>query len=38
MDSGERGMNHVTLTIINPQEEHWPSQGFNQQPPVQSPQ
>ena len=33
-DSGERGMNHVTMTIINPQIEYWPSRGLNQQPPV----
>ena len=26
MDSGERGMNLVPLTIINPGKEYWPSQ------------
>ena len=25
MDSGERGVNPVTMTIINLQEEYWPS-------------
>ena len=33
-DSGERGMNPVTITIINPQKEYWPSRGSNQRPPV----
>ena len=27
MDSIERGMNPVTMTIINPQKEYWPSPG-----------
>ena len=27
-------MNPVTMTIISPQKECWPSQGLNQQPPV----
>ena len=26
MDSGETGMNPVTMTIINPGKEYWPSQ------------
>ena len=34
MDSCERGMNPVAMTIINPQKEYWPSNGSNQQPPV----
>ena len=34
MDSGERGMNPVTMTIINPQKEKSPSWGSNQRPPV----
>ena len=33
-DSGERGMNHVTMTIINPRKEHWLSLESNQRPPV----
>ena len=32
MDSGERRKNHVTMTIINPRKEYWPSQGSNQRP------
>ena len=34
MDSGERGMNPVTMTIINPWKEFWLSRGSNQPPPV----
>ena len=34
MDSGERGMNPVTMTIIIPQKEYWPSRGSNKRPPV----
>ena len=34
MDSGERGINPVTMTIFNPQKEYWLSHGLNQQPPV----
>ena len=34
MDSNERGINLVAMTIINPRKEYWPSQGSNQQPPV----
>ena len=34
MDSSERGMNPVTMTIINPQKEYCQSQGSNQQLPV----
>ena len=34
MDSSERGMNPVEMTIINPRKEYWPSQGSNQRPPV----
>ena len=33
-DSGERGMNPVAMTIINPQKEYWPIRGLNQRPPV----
>ena len=32
--SGERGMNPVAMTMINPWKEYWPSQGSNQQPHV----
>ena len=35
-DSGERGMNPVAMTIINPRKEYWPSRGSNQRPPVLS--
>ena len=38
MDSGERGMNPVAMTIISPQKEYWPSQGSNQRPLFSSPQ
>ena len=34
MDSGERGMNPVAKTIINPWKEYWPCQGSNQRPSV----
>ena len=34
MDSGERGMNPVVMTIINPRKEYWLSQGSNLQLPV----
>ena len=34
MDSGERGMNPVAMTIINPRKEYWQSRGSNQRPPV----
>ena len=34
MDSGARGMNPVAITIINPRQEYWPTQGSNQRPPV----
>ena len=33
-DSSERGMNPVTMTIISPRKEYWPSRGSNQRPPV----
>ena len=33
-DSGERGMNPVAMTIINPRKEYWPSRGLHQRPPV----
>ena len=33
-DSGERGMNPVAMTTINPQKEYWPTRGSNQGPPV----
>ena len=32
--SGERGMNPVAMTIINPQKEYWANRGSNQGPPV----
>ena len=31
---GEKGMNHVEMTIINPWKEYWPSRGSHQQPHV----
>ena len=34
MDSGERKMNPVAMTIINPRKEYWPSRRSNQRPPV----
>ena len=34
MDSGERGMNPVAMTIISPQKEYWANQASNQRPPV----
>ena len=34
MDSSERGMNPVAMTIIDPQKEYRPGRGSNQQPPV----
>ena len=34
MDIGQREMNPVTMTIINPGKEYWMSLGSNQQPPV----
>ena len=37
-DSGEREMNPVAMTIINPRKEYWQSRGSNQRPPVRSPQ
>ena len=37
MDSSDGGMNPVTMTIINPWKEYWPSRGLNQQPLVSSP-
>ena len=33
-DIGERGMNPVAMTIINPRKEYWSSRGSNQRPPV----
>ena len=33
-DSGERGMNPVTMTVINPRKEYWLSWGSNHRPPV----
>ena len=33
MNSGERGMNPVAMTIINPRKEYWPSRRSNQRPP-----
>ena len=33
-DSGERGMNPVAMTIINPRNGCWPSRGSNQRLPV----
>ena len=37
MDSSEREMNSIAMTIINPRKEYWPSPGLNQQPPVLKP-
>ena len=34
MEGGERGMNPVAMTIIDPRKEYWPSRGSNQRPPV----
>ena len=34
IDSGERGMNPVAMTIINRRKEYWPSRGSNQRPPI----
>ena len=34
MDSGERGMNPVAMTIISHQKEYWPNRGSNQRPPA----
>ena len=34
MDSREKGINSVTMTIINPRKEYWPSLGSNQGRPV----
>ena len=34
MHSDEREMNPVTMTIINPRKEYWPSRGSNQHSPV----
>ena len=34
MDSGQRGINPVAMTIINSGKEYWPSQGSNKQLPV----
>ena len=33
-DSGDRGMNPVAMTIINPRKEYWPSRESNQRPTV----
>ena len=33
-DGGERGMNPVPMTIINPWKEDWLSRGSNYRPPV----
>ena len=37
MDSGEREMKPVGMTIINPRKEYWTSWGSNQGPPVLKP-
>ena len=34
MDSGEKKMNPVAMTIINPRKECWPSRGSNQRPHI----
>ena len=34
MDSGETGMNPVTMSITNSGKEYWPSRESNQRPPV----
>ena len=31
---GERGMNPVSMPIVNPRKEYWPIRGLNPQPPV----
>ena len=36
MDSGERGMNPVAMTIMDPRKEYWPSQGLSQRPVLKS--
>ena len=36
-DSGERGMNSIAMTIINPRKKCWPSWGLNKRPPVLKP-
>ena len=33
-ESGKRGMNRVTMTVISPRKENRPSRGSNQRPPV----
>ena len=33
-DCGERGMNPVSLTAIDPRKEYWLSRGSNQRPPI----
>ena len=34
MDSSEKDLNPIVMTIIFPQKECWPSWGLNQLPPV----
>ena len=34
MDSGEREMNPVAISFVNPRKEHWPGLGSNQRPSV----
>ena len=34
MESSERGINPVSMAVINPWKEYWPSRGSNQQLPV----
>ena len=36
MDSGERGMNPVAMTIINPRKQYWLRRGPNQRLPVRN--
>ena len=36
-DSDERGKNPVSMTIMNPRKDYWPSRGSNQRPPVLKP-
>ena len=35
-DKGERGMNPITIAIVNPQKKYWPSRGLNQRPVFKS--
>ena len=37
INSDEKGMNPVAMTIVNPWQEYWPSRGSNQRSPVLKP-